>query len=201
MTWIDKGDLWMFGGSGFDNFSRGAYAQSGLLSDFWMFNTSSDQWVWIGGLSKSEGVPVFGEKGQPDMPNIPGPREGAVSFFFEETMWLFGGAGHDVKQFDGILNDLWMYEQLKMTIPTMVTEIPGDTINIPFGYRVLIAIFVLALGLLGTIFACYSKECRIFRLRRSLRPIVKYKPVKVEMMQVPQPEEHAPLEDPANSNL
>lgn len=201
-TWVDKqGDLWMFGGSGFDNFSRGVFAQSGLLSDFWMFNTSSDQWVWIGGLSKSEGVPVFGEKGQPDLHNIPGPREGAVSFFFQETMWLFGGAGHDVKQFDGILNDLWMYKQLKMTIPTLVTEIPGDTLNIPFGYRVLIAIFILALGLLGTVFTCYSKECRIFRLRRSLRPIVKYKPVKVEMMQVPQPEEHAPLEEPANSNL
>ena len=201
-TWVDKqGDLWMFGGSGFDNFSHGAYADSGLLSDFWMYNTSSYQWVWIGGLSRGEGVPFFGEKGKPDLRNIPGPRESAVSFSFGNQLWLFGGAGHDVKQSDGILNDLWMYEQV-VTTATLATEIPGDTINIPFGFRVLIALFVLALGLVVSIFACYSKECRIFRLRRRLRPVVKYKPVKVEMMQVQQPEAHAPLMDePPNRNL
>lgn len=203
-TWVDKqGNMWMFGGSGFDNFSRRAFAEPGLLSDFWMYNTSSQQWVWIGGLSKDEGMPAFGEKGKPGLQNLPGPREGSVSFYFGDQLWLFGGAGHDVRQSDGLLNDLWVYEQMKITnkIPTLPTEMPGDTINISFGFRVLIALFVLALGLMVSVCACYSKEFRIFRFRRRLRPVVKYKPVKVEMMQVPQPEEHAPLEEPPSRNL
>ncbi|KAJ7357492.1 hypothetical protein OS493_025008, partial [Desmophyllum pertusum] len=58
---------------------------------------------------------------------------------------------------------------------------PGDTISISFGFRVLIALLVLVLGLVISISTCYKKECRIFRLKRHLRPVVKYKPVKVEM--------------------
>lgn len=189
-TWVnEQGDLLMFGGSGFDNFSRGPFAEPGLLSDFWMFEMSSHQWVWIGGLSREEGVPVFGEKGKSDPHNIPGPRESPVSFSFANQLWLFGGAGHDVKQRDGILNDLWMYEN--------VTEnTPGDTLNISFGFRVLIALFVLTLVLVLSVCLCYSKECRVFRWRRGLRPVIKYKPVKVDMRQVEQPEVHPPLDEP-----
>lgn len=201
-TWVDKqGDLLMFGGSGFDNISHGAFAESGLLSDFWMYNASSHQWVWIGGLSRGEGKPVFGEKGRPDLHNIPGPRDSPVSFSFANQLWLFGGAGHDVRQRDGILNDLWMYEQVKITSPTMVTDLPGDTIHISFGFRVLIAFCALALGLVIAACLCYSKECRVFRLKRRLRPVVKYKPVKVEMLQVQEPEVHAPLDEPPSRNM
>lgn len=207
-SWVDQHDnLWMFGGSGFDNFSTTAFAMPGLLSDFWMYNASSHQWTWIGGLSREEGVPFFGEKGKVDPRNIPGPRESAVSFFYENQLWLFGGAGHDVKGFDGILNDLWMYgvvSTINMTAaPTLhgTTEIPGDTISISFGFRVLIAILVLVLGLVVSLSTCYKKECRIFRFKRHLRPVVKYKPVKVEMMQVPQPEVSSPLNEQPSRNL
>lgn len=195
-TWLHADNLWMFGGSGFDNFSRGVYGESGLLSDLWVYSISRSQWVWIGGLSRGEGIPVFGKKRKQDVHNIPGPRVDAVSFSIGETLWLFGGEGHDVKQFDGILNDLWKFEQVRLTIPTTATHVPGDTIHITFGFRVLIAIFILTMGLVGTICACYSKECQILRLKGGLRPVVKYKPVEVEMIQVPQPELHAPLEEP-----
>lgn len=99
-----------------------------------------------------------------------------------------------MKQHDGFLNDLWMWEQI-------TSHTPGDTIHVSFGFRVLIAIFILILALVGTIITCYSKECRFFHLKRGLRPVVKYKPVEVEMIQVAQPELHAPLEEPANRNL
>lgn len=193
-SWIYKDHLWLFGGSGFDNFSLGPYAVSGLLSDFWVYNTSVSQWVWIGGLSRGEGIPFFGEKGKQDVHVIPGPREGAVSFSIGGTLWLFGGNGHDVKQYDGFLNDLWMWEQI-------TSHIPGDTIRISFGFRVLIAIFILILGLVGTIITCYSKECRVFHRKGGLHPVVKYQRVEVEMTQVAQPELHAPLEEPTNRNL
>ena len=203
-SWIDKqGNLWMFGGSGFDNFSTTAFATPGLLSDLWLYNTSRQQWAWVGGLSRAEGVPFFGEKGTADPRNIPGPRESAISFFYDNQLWLFGGAGHDVKGFDGILNDLWMYGQVTLTVEPTVqgTEVPGDTISISFGFRVLIALLVLVLGLVVSILTCYSKECRIFRFKRHLRPVVKYKPVKVEMMQVPQPEINSPLNEQPSRNL
>lgn len=205
-SWIDRdGNLWMFGGSGFDNFSTTVFATTGLLSDFWMYNASSHQWTWIGGLSRGEGVPFFGKKGKADPRNIPGPRDNAVSFSYDNQLWLFGGGGHDVKQRDGILNDLWMYGQVKInttTAPTLQgTKVPGDTISISFGFRVLIALLVLVLGLVISISTCYKKECRIFRLKRHLRPVVKYKPVKVEMMQVPQPEINSPLSEQPNRNL
>ena len=206
-SWVDQhGNLWMFGGSGFDNFSTTAFAMPGLLSDFWMYNTSSHQWVWIGGLSREEGKPFFSEKGKANPRNIPGPRESAVSFFYETQLWLFGGAGHDVSGHDGILNDLWMYGVVKNTMssaPSLQgpTEIPGDTISISFGFRVLIAILVLVLGLVVSLSTCYRKECRIFRFKHHLRPVVKYKPVKVEMMQVPQPEVSSPLNEQSSRNL
>lgn len=206
-SWIDKNNnLWMFGGSGFDNFSTTAFAMPGLLSDLWMYNTSSHQWMWIGGLSREEGKPFFGKKGKADPRNMPGPREGAVPFFYENQLWLFGGAGHDVRGMDGILNDLWMYGVVKNSVsaeptPQGPTEMPGDTISISFGFRVLIAILVLVLGLLVALSTCYSRECRIFRFKRHLRPVVKYKPVKVEMMQVPQPEISSPLNEQPSRNL
>ncbi|XP_015771353.1 PREDICTED: uncharacterized protein LOC107349685 [Acropora digitifera] len=204
-SWIYKGHLCLFGGSGFDNFSRGIFAMSDLLSDFWVYNTSISHWVWIGGLSRGEGIPFFGEKGKQDVHAIPGPREGATSFSIGETLWLFGGNGHDVKQYDGFLNDLWMWEQITLDIRgdtiLITSHTPGDTIHVSFGFRVLIAIFILILALVGTIITCYSKECRFFHLKRGLRPVVKYKPVEVEMIQVAQPELHAPLEEPASRNL
>lgn len=206
-SWVDQqGDLWMFGGSGFDNFSTTTFAMPGLLSDFWMYNASSNQWVWIGGLSRGEGNPFYGEKGKADPQNLPGPRENAVSFIYENQLWLFGGSGHDAREFDGFLNDLWMHGVVKnnaSAAPTLQgpTEIPGDTISISFGFRVLIALLVLVLGLVVSLSSCYSKECRIFKFKRHLRPVVKYKPVKVEMMQVPQPEVSAPLNEQPSRNL
>ena len=199
-TWIDEqGDLWLFGGLGFDNYSTTGTALSmiGLLSDLWMFNSSSKVWAWIGGLSRSEGVPFYSEKGKLDSHNLPGPREGAVSFCHGNQLWLFGGAGHDVKEFDGILNDLWLYEKLQ--IPTPKIELQGDTIHISFALRILVAFVVMALVLVVSVSLCYRKEFKIFRFKRRLHTVVKYKPVKVEMMQVQQPE--VPMPSEANNRL
>ena len=124
-----------------------------------------------------------------------------MSFSYNHEMWLFGGAGHDDKQFDGLLNDLWMYTTFTNIIPTQGTQLPGDTISISFGVRVLIALLVMALGLVVSLSMCYSKECKIFRFKRHLRPVVKYTPVKVETVQVLQPETAGPINIDPNRNL
>lgn len=65
--WVDQqGDLWMFGGLGFDNFFIIIFVVLGFLFDFWMYNVLSNQWVWIGGLSRGEGNLFYGEKGKVD---------------------------------------------------------------------------------------------------------------------------------------
>jgi len=79
VSWIDRsGDLWMFGGIGFDG--DGNY---GWLNDLWSYDTDTSQWTWRNGLSF---ISIFYEKGFHDdkgypQPYVrPGAREGAISW-------------------------------------------------------------------------------------------------------------------------
>ena len=120
-SWTDKsGNLWLFGGEGYDknNLSR-------ILNDLWKYNIASGQWTWMGGrdltVSILSGVTfnavvgVYGTKGVMDPSNVPGPRNGAVSWQdLNGDLWLFGG--HGVGRIisstflTGALNDLWKFE-------------------------------------------------------------------------------------------
>lgn len=96
--WIDQcGNLWMFGGLGYDNFLVFVFVMLGFLFDFWMYNVFSYQWMWMGGLSREEGRLFFGEKGVVDVRNILGLRESVMFFFYNYEMWFFGGVGYDDK--------------------------------------------------------------------------------------------------------
>ncbi len=115
-TWIDKsGNLWLFGGNGFD--SAGKYAG---LNDLWNFNTSTNQWTWVGGNSTvSSGPPgspgVYGTIGKPSTGNLPGSRYSAYSWTDGGgNFWLFGGFGSDSAGNTGYLNDLWMFNPSTM---------------------------------------------------------------------------------------
>ena len=47
LTWTDSnGDLWLFGGGGFD--SKGIM---GNLNDLWKYSPSAAEWTWVGGAS------------------------------------------------------------------------------------------------------------------------------------------------------
>jgi N-acetylneuraminic acid mutarotase len=85
-TWVDAmGNLWMYGGEGYDD--SGAYND---LADLWMFDPSSSLWTWEGEFATG-----------------PGLRESATTWIDSAgTLWLFGGydsLGNDV------LQDLWSY--------------------------------------------------------------------------------------------
>ncbi len=106
-TWVDQsGNLWLFGGSGVD--STGA---SGELNDVWKFSVSSGQWTWVGGsdtLPAGANSGVYGTLGQFDPANMPGGRNGAVSWIDQNgRLWLFGGQGYDSAGNLGQLNDMW----------------------------------------------------------------------------------------------
>ena len=122
-TWTDSsGRLWLFGGYGID--SKGNW---GNLNDLWEFNSSSNQWTWMGGSSTvprvNYGAPgVYGTLGKPGAGNIPGGRNGDGSWTDASGhLWLFGGWGSDAIGNQGWLNDLWEYLPPGGSLPSAAT--------------------------------------------------------------------------------
>jgi N-acetylneuraminic acid mutarotase len=110
VSWRDSGgDLWLFGGWGFD--TNGSV---GPLNDLWELNPSTNQWTWMGG-SNSVGSyggqsGVYGTLGTAASGNIPGGRTDDVSWTDGSGhFWLLGGWGLDANGWGGYLNDLWEF--------------------------------------------------------------------------------------------
>ena len=107
VTWTDaNGDLWLFGGYGYD--------QSGVtlryLNDLWKYNVSTNQWTWMSGSDVANRIGIYGTKGTAASDNVPGSRQYSVSWADANgNLWLFGGTGFDKNGAQGHLNDLWKY--------------------------------------------------------------------------------------------
>jgi hypothetical protein len=99
VSWIDSSDnLWLFGGSGFD--ITGTYS---ILNDLWKFDGAN--WTWVSGSNIIDQVGVYGTKGMAASGNVPGARDGSISWTDSSgNLWLFGGANGW-----GPYNDLWKY--------------------------------------------------------------------------------------------
>lgn len=186
LSWTGhKGHLWLFGGRGCD----ANVSSKGLLSDLWMFNTSSGYWTWISGPSRKNEKAVYGKKGVPDPKNIPGPREDSLTFRQGGNLWIFGGIGQDKNEQEGLLNDLWVYSIT--TTPTLRPPshgkgLPGDTLDMPYAQRLMIAFGILAVAMVISLLVCYRKECNLMYWRYKKKvPRVKYEPLRVKM-QVPE---------------
>ena len=67
-SWTDNhGNLWLFGGYGIDSGSKWGY-----LNDLWEFNSSTNQWTWMGGSSTLPSTSSSGEYGQPGVYGVIG---------------------------------------------------------------------------------------------------------------------------------
>ena len=115
-VWRDSsGNLWLFGGSGYDSSHVGGGA--GSLNDLWMYNILTNEWTWIGGSSSfptagSGSCPagVFGTQGTAASGNTPGGNYGGQAWMDKSgNFWLFSGSQCDSAGDAGGLNDLWMY--------------------------------------------------------------------------------------------
>jgi len=106
ISWTDaSGNLWIFGGSGYD--SAGT---SGYLNDLWKFTPSTNKWTWVGGSNVVNQAGTYGTLGTGSTSNIPGAREGSVSWIDSTgNLWLFGGLGYATSGGSGNLNDLWEF--------------------------------------------------------------------------------------------
>jgi N-acetylneuraminic acid mutarotase len=101
VSWTDSsGNLWLFGGYGL---------AIGYLNDLWKYDGTN--WTWMNGSILANHPAVYGTQGVADAANMPGVRQGAISWIdSSDNLWLFGGAGYDSTGASGYLNDLWKYD-------------------------------------------------------------------------------------------
>jgi N-acetylneuraminic acid mutarotase len=107
-TWYDNatGNLWLFGGWGFDVNS----VSPGHTGDLWRYNPLTNEWTWMKGFNANYQNGVYGTIGVPSSANMPGCRiqpaywsDGSGNFY------MFGGLGWPASGGGAYLNDLWRY--------------------------------------------------------------------------------------------
>lgn len=68
-------------------------------------------WTWVSGSDTANQYGVYGTEGIASSSNVPGARDGAVSWIDGSgNFWLFGGQGYDSTGNWDVLNDLWRYK-------------------------------------------------------------------------------------------
>jgi len=104
-----------FGGYGNGKGSRAA--RIGYLNDLWCFEktVSSGDWSWISGSNDVDQLGTYGTQGAASASNVPGAREGAISWKVGSHVWIFGGYGFGEASFAGHLNDLWKFDGTQWT--------------------------------------------------------------------------------------
>lgn len=109
VAWTDlAGNLWMFGGTGFDASS----SIEGELNDLWRFNISTGNWTWMKGSNAKNQAGNYGTQGIEVSSNTPGSRLDSVSWSDSSgNFWLYGGFGY-VTSTSGYLDDLWKYNSV-----------------------------------------------------------------------------------------
>lgn len=105
VSWADaSGNLWLFGGRGFDS-----AVNSGNLNDLWRWDGSN--WTWMSGSNVVDQSGVYGTQGTTDAANVPGARTyGTTWVDASGDLWLFGGGGYDSVGSLGALNGLWRWD-------------------------------------------------------------------------------------------
>lgn len=106
MYWTDKnGNLWLFGGYGYDETGN-----LGYLSDMWLFNPSNLTWTWMTGNKMVDESGYYGNKGVSSLANLPGARDRGNTWVDSSgNLWLFGGCVVTSPNTCSYINDLWKY--------------------------------------------------------------------------------------------
>jgi N-acetylneuraminic acid mutarotase len=122
--WTDASDdLWLFGGRGL--------SVTDQHNDLWVFNTTHNQWVWVGGSSSASAPGVYGTLGVPAPGNVPGARFSSAAWTDGNgDFWLFGSDGTGPNLF---LNDFWKYVPLapEARVPPPTFSVAAGTYTSP----------------------------------------------------------------------
>jgi len=102
VVWTDSsGNVWLFGGE--TNFINGVYGYNDF-NDLWEY--SGGEWIWVGGPNVTNQTGSYGILGTASSTNIPGARDGAVSWTDTAGhFWLLGGED----TVGNLYSDLWQY--------------------------------------------------------------------------------------------
>jgi len=103
-SWKDNlGNFWLYGGFGYDS----AGGTTGILSDLWKYNPSSNEWTWVNGSNAVNESPIYGTQGIASPINKPGNKVFSVTCVDANGIfWLYGGGDG----WGGSKNDLWKYD-------------------------------------------------------------------------------------------
>lgn len=102
-----SGNLWLFGGSGFD-----ANGNLDYLNDLWKY--SNGQWAWMSGADTVD-QSSYGTLGVASPANVPSARLESMSWVDASgNFWLFGGAPAPGNTLN-LLNDLWKFSNGEWT--------------------------------------------------------------------------------------
>ena len=109
VSWLDNsGNLWFFGGNGWDSVGTSA----NILNDLWKYNTKSHEWTWMNGSNLNNAYGTYGVQGVAGGANTPGARWYRGPFAWVDTsgnFWMFGANGNGATR-NGLLNDWWKYD-------------------------------------------------------------------------------------------
>jgi hypothetical protein len=99
-SWVDlAGNFWTFGGAG---------TGSGVYSDLWKYDLSTNEWTWMKGPGTLSYAGSYGIKGVPSPTNNPPSRTETAASWTDNAgdLWMFGGTGPSQIN---TYNDLWRY--------------------------------------------------------------------------------------------
>ncbi len=119
--------LWLFGGNG------SGTTGIGLLSDVWVYTTSSKVWNRVRGNDTQVKTSSYGTLGVEAASNQPGARQGAASWIDPDGAggYMFGGLGYSGGVL-GYLNDLWFFNFATLRWTWIGgTQLLGDAGNYP----------------------------------------------------------------------
>jgi gliding motility-associated-like protein len=102
MSWTDAvGNLWIYGGYGYD-----AFGALGALADLWKYDITTNIWTWMAGQNISAYAGNYGTLQVPAPTNSPPGRFEAATAWTSNTgeLWMYGGGS-----FLGLYDDMWKY--------------------------------------------------------------------------------------------
>ncbi len=122
-TWLDlNGDLWLFGGNGFD-----------AGDAMWRYTVATNEWTWMSGSNATGPIaPVFGIKNVIAPTNTPGTRQETSVTWTDASgnFWMIGG----VNQTGSVAYaDAWMYD---VTVLQWVWKGGSNVPNVPPVYGI-----------------------------------------------------------------
>ncbi|MCE3226911.1 MAG: hypothetical protein K0S32_1462 [Bacteroidetes bacterium] len=99
--WSSNNEFWIYAGNG---------GSGNIFNDFWKYNVTLNQWMWVGGTTAFNQFGTYGTMGVAAASNFPGTKSAQMTWVDNASnLWMFGGDGSDSGMNPGFKNDLWKF--------------------------------------------------------------------------------------------